>query len=88
MYNLALAHLAFGEINQKTQEAVLPRAGQTNYDDLYADILLWLEKGWVDYITPQLYWEHGHALADYDELVQWWDHHSVWKSIIYWTWYI
>ena len=24
------------------------KGGQTNYDDLYADILLWLEKGWVD----------------------------------------
>jgi uncharacterized lipoprotein YddW (UPF0748 family) len=33
------------------------RAGQTCYDDLYADILLWLKEGWVDYITPQLYWE-------------------------------
>jgi uncharacterized lipoprotein YddW (UPF0748 family) len=49
------------------------KAGVTNYDELYADVLLWLEKGWIDYITPQLYWEHGHALADYDELVNWWD---------------
>ena len=49
------------------------KAGVTNYDDLYADIMLWLEKGWIDYITPQLYWEHGHPLADYDELVNWWD---------------
>jgi uncharacterized lipoprotein YddW (UPF0748 family) len=52
------------------------KGGQTNYDDLYADILLWLEKGWIDYVTPQLYWEHGHPLADYDELVQWWNDHS------------
>jgi uncharacterized lipoprotein YddW (UPF0748 family) len=52
------------------------QAGVTNYDDLYADIMLWLKKGWVDYIIPQLYWEHGHALADYDELVNWWDKHS------------
>ena len=52
------------------------KAGVTNYDDLYADIMLWEQKGWVDYIIPQLYWEHGHALADYDELVNWWDQHS------------
>ena len=32
-------------------------AGQTNYDDLYADILLWLKNGWIDYVVPQLYWE-------------------------------
>ena len=28
------------------------QAGQTNYDDLYADILLWLKQGWVDYVAP------------------------------------
>ena len=39
------------------------KAGQTNYDDLYADILLWLSKGWIDYVTPQLYWERGFKLA-------------------------
>jgi len=51
-------------------------AGQTNYDDLYADILLWLKKGWVDYITPQLYWEFGHNAAPFEELVQWWGQHT------------
>ena len=52
------------------------KAGPTNYDELYADVLLWLEKGWIDYITPQLYWEHGHPLADYDVLVKWWDQNT------------
>ena len=28
------------------------KAAQTNYDDLYADILLWLRKGWIDYVRP------------------------------------
>ncbi len=51
-------------------------AGQTNYDDLYADILLWLKKGWVDYITPQLYWEFGHKAAPFEELVAWWGRHT------------
>ena len=52
------------------------KAGQTNYDDLYADILLWMQSGWVDYVAPQLYWEIGHKLADYQELVDWWSRHS------------
>ena len=52
------------------------KAGQTNYDDLYADILLWMKKGWVDYVAPQLYWEIGHKLADYEELIDWWSRHS------------
>lgn len=52
------------------------RAGQTNYDDLYADVLLWLRKGWIDYILPQLYWEIGHRAADYETLLTWWADHS------------
>ncbi len=46
--------------------------GLQNYDELYADILLWLRYGWVDYIIPQLYWEIGHKSADYETLVKWW----------------
>jgi uncharacterized lipoprotein YddW (UPF0748 family) len=57
------------------------KAGQTNYDDLYADILLWLEKGWVDYIAPQIYWEHGHPLANYDTIINWWDQNSYGKNL-------
>ena len=38
--------------------------------------MLWLQKGWIDYVIPQLYWEHGHPLADYDELVNWWNQHN------------
>ncbi len=57
------------------------KAGQTNYDDLYADILLWLQKGWIDYVTPQLYWERGHKLCDYDVLLKWWNDHGYGKHI-------
>ncbi len=48
------------------------KAGVTNYDDLYADILLWLKNDWIDYVAPQLYWEIGHPLADYEVLLDWW----------------
>lgn len=51
-------------------------AGQTNYDDLYADILLWLREGWIDYVAPQLYWEFGHKAAPYEVLLDWWSKHS------------
>lgn len=47
--------------------------GLQNYDDLYADIRLWVEKGWIDYNLPQLYWEIGHKAADYGTLLQWWN---------------
>jgi uncharacterized lipoprotein YddW (UPF0748 family) len=52
------------------------KAGQTNYDDLYADILLWLKKGWIDYVAPQLYWEFGHPAAPYEVLLDWWSRHT------------
>jgi uncharacterized lipoprotein YddW (UPF0748 family) len=52
------------------------KAGVTNYDDLYADILLWLRNGWIDYVTPQLYWERTHRLASFDTLVEWWSRHT------------
>jgi uncharacterized lipoprotein YddW (UPF0748 family) len=46
--------------------------GLQNYDELYADILLWVKKGWIDYCVPQLYWEIGHKAADYETLIRWW----------------
>jgi uncharacterized lipoprotein YddW (UPF0748 family) len=52
------------------------KAGQTNYDDLYADILLWLRNGWIDYVAPQLYWEFGHKAAPYEVLIDWWGKHT------------
>lgn len=47
-------------------------AGITNYDDLYADIRLWIKEGWIDYVLPQLYWEIGKKAADYETLAHWW----------------
>lgn len=55
------------------------RAGQTNYDDLYADILLWLQKGWIDYVAPQLYWEFGHSAAAFETLLEWWSRNTYGK---------
>lgn len=46
--------------------------GLQNYDDLFADVKLWVEKGWIDYNAPQIYWEIGHKSADYKTLVEWW----------------
>ncbi|MEN8125420.1 MAG: family 10 glycosylhydrolase [Bacteroidota bacterium] len=49
------------------------RAGQTNYDNLYADVLYWLDNGWVDYLTPQIYWRIDEkAPAPFDVVANWW----------------
>lgn len=52
------------------------KAGQTNYDDLYADILKWQKEGWIDYVTPQIYWQIGKEVADYSILSDWWSHNA------------
>lgn len=58
--------------NKKSDERGSDTNGLANYDDLYADVLLWAEKGWIDYLIPQLYWELEHAKASYLVLVDWW----------------
>ncbi len=60
----------------KDEEGSPTKAGVTNYDDLYADVLLWAEEGWVDYLAPQLYWERGHKLVAYETLIDWWSKHT------------
>ncbi len=62
-------------------EGSATRAGCTNYDDLYADILKWLKNDWIDYAAPQLYWETGNRVCDYYTLTQWWNDHSYGKQI-------
>lgn len=57
------------------------RAGQTNYDDLYADVLLWLRKGWIDYVTPQLYREIGDDRMAYEKMVEWWSRNSYGRHV-------
>ena len=57
------------------------RAGVSNYDDLYADILKWMRDGTIDYVVPQLYWEIGKKVADYEVLAQWWSDHSYDKNL-------
>lgn len=47
-------------------------SGNESYYAHYADTRKWALEGTVDYIAPQIYWEIGHARADYKTLVNWW----------------
>lgn len=62
--------------NEASDPAGSKTKGLQCYDDLNADVLFWIEKGWVDYCIPQVYWEIGHSAADYEELVGWWAAHA------------
>lgn len=50
--------------------------GLSNYDQLYADVPLWVREGWIDYNVPQIYWKIGHPAADYYELINWWNNNN------------
>lgn len=69
--------------NSKDPDGSNTRAGQTNYDDLYADVLLWMKSGWVDYCIPQLYWEHHHRLVAFEVLLPWWDSRDYGRHMYY-----
>ena len=74
----------FGVYRNKDRDPVNgsnTRAGITCYDDLYADILLWLKNGWVDYVAPQIYWSAGYAPADFEVLLDWWSKHTYGKQL-------
>ncbi|WP_200975109.1 glycoside hydrolase family 10 protein [Echinicola sp. 20G] len=58
--------------NSQDPRGSATKAGQTNYDDLYADPLVWIKNGWVDYIAPQVYWSMDHDAASYRTLLKWW----------------
>ena len=61
--------------NKKSWSEGSKTNGLQSYDDLYADVLLWAEEGWIDYLIPQIYWEIGHQAADYETLCKWWADH-------------
>ena len=59
--------------NKRTDPRGSESTGLQNYDDLYADVILWAKKGWVDYLAPQLYWSLDTKAAPSRHLAQWWN---------------
>jgi len=47
-------------------------SGFDQYEQLYADARLWLNEGWIDYFTPQLYWPVNQIPQSYPVLLGWW----------------
>lgn len=53
--------------------------GFDQYDQLYADARLWLNKGWIDYFTPQLYWDINRIPQSFPVLLGWWSSENLMK---------
>lgn len=47
------------------------KAGLDQKNELYADPLVWMQRGWVDYLAPQLYWHEG-GPQSFSALLKWW----------------
>ena len=56
-------------------------AGTTNYDVLYADVILWQREGWIDYLMPQLYWRDDHPAVAFSNLAYWWNDYNYGRSV-------
>lgn len=46
--------------------------GYDQYNRLFADAKLWLNEGWIDYWTPQLYWPVNQVPQSFPVLLGWW----------------
>ncbi len=53
--------------------SVSPQADiNKNYTSLYADVKTWIKEGWIDIVTPQLYFATGSASGSFNNyLAQW-----------------
>ncbi len=47
------------------------------YDKLYADARKWVREGWLDYVTPQLYWPIDRPAQSYPQLLTWWSEQNL-----------
>jgi uncharacterized lipoprotein YddW (UPF0748 family) len=57
--------------------------GLDAYNQLFADALLWLRQGWVDYLAPQLYWRIDPPAQSYPVLLNWWADNNPQRRHIY-----
>lgn len=48
-------------------------SGLESYNSLYCDTLAWVKGGYIDYISPQIYWRFSTSVARFDVLTRWWN---------------
>ena len=60
----------FGVWRPRVPEGVKARLDA--YQHISADSKLWLEKGWCDYMSPQLYWSKSSPDQNFTTLFRWW----------------
>lgn len=58
--------------NKATNPDGSDTSGRQAYYDYYADTRLWVKENLVDIIIPQIYWNIGYSVADFEKLTKWW----------------
>lgn len=62
----------FGQPNKRNARPPEIDVKFSQYDILYADAEKWLENGWLDYWTPQLYWPIAQTGQSFPVLTDYW----------------
>ncbi|KAL3842463.1 hypothetical protein ACJMK2_020482 [Sinanodonta woodiana] len=57
--------------------------GLDAYSSLYADSKKWLHEGWVDYFSPQIYWQIDPPQQSFTTLLDWWIQQNTKQRHIY-----
>ncbi len=57
--------------------------GFSQYDKLYADVELWLQRGWLDYLAPQLYWPTHQTPQAFGTLLDYWHSQNTLKRDLF-----
>jgi len=75
-------HMKFGVspfgiwANQSQNPEGSATSGGSSYYENYADARKWMQKGWVDYVVPQIYWARNSRIANFDTLLNWWSNNT------------
>lgn len=58
--------------NRKVDKKGSPTLGLASFDTLFADSRRWVKEGYIDYISPQIYWSFTEPSAPFACVVDWW----------------
>jgi len=58
-------------------------AGVDQYEQLAADVVTWLQNGWLDYLSPQLYWPIDRPAQSFPVLLDYWRAQNTKKRMLW-----
>jgi len=67
-------------------KADVPEGSETSgnitlYHSLFADARKWTKEGWLDYVTPQIYFPFYYKVAPFEKMLDWWADNSYGRHV-------